>query len=175
MIVNPGIALLMGYVESVHDDVPIDRENQLSANGIDIRIDTVSIMKGKAFIGIDDRKLLTYDQLDVDQDGFYHFQAGCVYAIEMMEKCNVANDNIALVMQRSSLNRSGTFITGSIYDSGYNGVIGATLRPSCDIAIQRGARVAQIIFMTASAYKAYDGVYKGEKSHVESKGRVDNG
>lgn len=74
-------------------------------------------------------------------------------------------DCAAWVVQRSSLNRNGVVLMGSLYDSGYNGPICSTIyvhNPN-GIFIEKGARVGQFILAKAEALGQYNGQYQSEK------------
>lgn len=64
------------------------------------------------------------------------------------------------IVGRSSFNRHGVFIRSSWFDSGFKGVIGATIYCFNDILIQENARVAQIIVRMSETYNNYNGQYQ---------------
>lgn len=70
----------------------------------------------------------------------------------------------ATFTHRSSYNRRGILITGSIYDPGYEGVIGCTIYnlsgQKIDIPINE--RIGQMLFFEANPASGYNGQYQGE-------------
>ena len=57
----------------------------------------------------------------------------------------------------------GAFIIAGVYDSGFNNTIGAVLRVDTTIVLEKGVRVAQIMFFEAESASLYDGVYQEGK------------
>lgn len=70
----------------------------------------------------------------------------------------------AFIIHRSSLNRNGCIVTGSVFDPGYSCKnLGATIYPTIDIFIEEHARIAQIILEeNMSVTNMYDGQYSKE-------------
>ena len=73
-------------------------------------------------------------------------------------------DIFATFTHRSSFNRRGVLITGSIYDPGYEGQIGCTIYNLSGKAlmIQKDERIGQMVFFKASAASEYNGQYQRE-------------
>ena len=64
------------------------------------------------------------------------------------------------LIARSTLNRNGIFITSGLYDSGFENYIGGVMHVRCGPAtIEKGARIAQFIFVEAETVRMYDGEY----------------
>jgi deoxycytidine triphosphate deaminase len=77
-------------------------------------------------------------------------------------------DNIyATFIHRSSFNRRGVIITGSIYDPGYEGVVGCSIYnfSGGELKIGRHERIGQMMFFDASATSKYNGQY--QKEHLQ--------
>lgn len=70
----------------------------------------------------------------------------------------------ATFTHRSSYNRKGIFITGSIYDPGYEGVVGCTIYNLSGkiIEIDANERIGQMVFFEADPASKYDGQWQGE-------------
>lgn len=83
-----------------------------------------------------------------------------VYAVEFDQGLQpLAADENAYIIQRSSLNRVGTRIEGSIFDPGFTTeTLGATMFVWQPICIEPGARVAQI---TIETNEPTDNMYNG--------------
>lgn len=85
------------------------------------------------------------------------------------EKVFLPKDVYATFTHRSSYNRKGVFITGSIYDPGYCGQIGATIyNLSGDMLVfPKNERIGQMVFFEADAASEYQGQYQNENLNVE--------
>lgn len=174
MILNPKKVLEQDLVYSQFEDYPIIEQKQLQQNGIDVRLYEAYQIIGPARISEESRQLPEYKQLEPDNDGFYFFKAGYAYALEMIEACQIPENAIAKILHRSTLNRSGASLMGSIYDSGYSGLIGGTLRVWNNIYIKLGTRVAQIVYYEAQSAKQYEGQYQKTFTHHEGKQKVES-
>lgn len=77
----------------------------------------------------------------------------------------IPEDKAGWVIQRSSLNRNGVMVMGSLYDSGYNGTINSTIYVfnQNGIFIEKGARIGQFVLADAEALGQYQGQYQSEK------------
>ncbi len=98
-------------------------------------------------------------------DGMWVLQAGRAYSATLDQGLKkLPDDKTAFIMQRSSLNRNGCTITGSVFDPGYGCEnLGCTIYPTEDIFIENHARIVQIIIHTnESATQLYDGQYNKE-------------
>jgi len=75
-------------------------------------------------------------------------------------------DTFGLIVQRSTFNRQGIMIRGTIIDPGYKGSIWLTIYNFRDerIAIYKGTRIAQVIFFGANYAALYEGQYQGGKT-----------
>ena len=80
------------------------------------------------------------------------------------EEVALPEDVFATFTHRSSYNRKGILITGSIYDPGYEGVVGCTIYnlSGLGIRISAGERIGQMVFFEADPASKYDGQYQGE-------------
>jgi len=167
MIINPK-KIIEDKIITFDPDYPMIPE-QIQQVGIDLRIDKASYILGKAVLtdDKDERIMPEYREMELGDNDYYHFIAGRAYAIDMMEYVRVPANMMALITHRSTLNRSGIILLGSIYDAGFKGTIGATMRCMNDVAIKKGTRVAQIVFYEAAAASTYKGKYQGQKSHKE--------
>lgn len=85
----------------------------------------------------------------------------------MNEEIKLPKNMFALLIHRSSFNRKGIIITGSVYDPGYKGVIGCTIYNLSGEVIQIPAnkRICQIVCYHAEAASEYDGQWQNE--HLE--------
>lgn len=80
-------------------------------------------------------------------------------------------DNIySTFIHRSSFNRNGIFVTGSIYDPGYNGQVGCTIYnfSGKSIYLDKNERVGQMVFYSADAASKYNGQYQNENLPISA-------
>jgi len=165
MVIDPKIALEEGWLTS--PDISFDREKQLQPNGIDLRINKVAWQTGKLSIGVEGVEQYA-DIIDIPLAiDRYHLFANKSYEGTAYEYVKVPEGVIALIIHRSTFNRNGVFITGSIYDSGFVGYCGFSIRPSINIEVQRGTRVAQIVFFRAEGESLYSGQYQDKVDPTE--------
>jgi len=85
-------------------------------------------------------------------------------SVNMNEAVKLPNDIFALFIHRSSFNRKGVLITGSVYDPGYQGIVGCTVynMSGANIKIHQNERIGQMVFFKADAASVYNGKYLGE-------------
>lgn len=88
-----------------------------------------------------------------------------VYSIEFEQGLKpLPKDNTAMIINRSSVGRSGGLIRSSVYDPGFTTEkMGALLYVFTPIIIEQFARVAQIVVMINEDAELYNGSYQGAK------------
>ena len=91
---------------------------------------------------------------------YYFLKKFVPYEIRTIESVCIPKDMVGLIFSRSSFNRAGIIIRGTLFDSGFKGAPSLTLYPFQNIYIAKGTRIAQIIFVKADAYKLYKGQYQ---------------
>lgn len=84
--------------------------------------------------------------------------------LSLNESVELPGDIYALLYGRSSYNRIGVLIRGSVYDPGYVGVVGCTIYNLSGetIVIPKNKRICQMLFFEADAFSRYEGKYQGE-------------
>jgi deoxycytidine triphosphate deaminase len=130
----------------------------VAQNGIDCHIlRLVEIIDG----GIQG-KVITPPQLVAVQaiDGLYRLEPGKGYQFECLEVVNIPAGMCAMLVGRSSLNRRGINIFSGLYDSGYNGRIGGTLRTLAPVKLGINTAILQIVFMGSEGTAMYDGTFQ---------------
>jgi dUTP pyrophosphatase len=87
-----------------------------------------------------------------------------VYDITFNEGCNIPNNRVAFIKQRSSLYRNGAIINSPVFDPGFRtDNMGTLLYVSEPLFIEINARVAQIYFHECVSAEMYDGQWQGDK------------
>lgn len=145
--------------------------------GVDITVDSIAKIHGGASISditIHGRvEVLAPQEFKDESNPFVPIEIEAwmlepgVYAVKFDQGLNgLAADENASIVQRSSLNRNGVRVQGSIYDPGYGcAALGATLYAAVPIVIHRHARIAQLIIETnepVEEKELYNGQYQGE-------------
>jgi len=85
-------------------------------------------------------------------------------SVEVNEEMNIPIDMFALVWSRSTFNRKGIIIRGTVLEPGYNGIPSFPVYnfSGRGICIPKNERICQIVFFHADAASSYDGQYQGE-------------
>jgi dUTP pyrophosphatase len=145
----------------------VDQTTQLQPNGIDLRLERIQRLTSPALFGVADtvREPAAREDVDADADGWWDLRPGA-YVIAYRERVNLPSDLTALIRPRSSLLRSGVAIHGAVWDAGYSGRGEGLLSVLNErgYRVQRGARVAQLVFfrLSAATVHAYAGRYQRE-------------
>lgn len=94
-----------------------------------------------------------------------------VYRVEFNETVALPLDKVAFLHSRSSLWRSGSYVTSGVVDSGYIGALGALLTVSNPHGVQlrNYARIAQVIVSNMTCETtSYQGAYQNSSSLAAS-------
>ncbi|MHC4644002.1 MAG: dCTP deaminase domain-containing protein [Planctomycetota bacterium] len=158
--------------------LPMDLEEQVQPNGIDVRIREVGelpINMHKPF------KMWANGKKYVPQHGpcegtlmndnpAFVLKRGYPYTINCYEMVEVPVGLVAMVYGRSTLHRNGVFCRSAVYDAGFHDHVGMMMFPFVDYWVEQQTRVAQIVFFEAKGSGKYDGQYglkKGDKINVK--------
>jgi deoxycytidine triphosphate deaminase len=114
----------------------------------------------------DKTELTTYtpiETINLDGDKGWLLYEG-VYDITFNEGCNIPDNRVAFIKQRSSLYRNGAIINSPVFDPGFKTEnIGTLLYVHETIFIEQDARVAQIYFYECAPADKYDGQWQNDK------------
>lgn len=163
-MVLDGKEILEKYYVTAPDNVyPIDE--QVQPNGVDLRLDSIKFVQGKASLPRDGRLNATDVQIqDIPaKDGWFDLQMWQGnYLVDFRESISVPDGYCAIIITRSSLVRIGCDVITGLWDTGFSGRLGGSLRLRNPIKIQYGARMAQVMFYK-SVFNGhrYEGAYKG--------------
>lgn len=102
--------------------------------------------------------------IDLTIKGSVAIQHGQSLNVLLNEIVKLPKDVFATFTHRSSFNRKGVLITGSIYDPGYEGQVGCTIYnlSGMELGIQDCERIGQMLFFKADPASEYNGQYQGE-------------
>lgn len=90
-----------------------------------------------------------------------------VYDITFWEGCNIPDNRVAFIKQRSSLYRNGTIINSPVFDPGFKtDNMGTLMYVYETIFIEQDARVAQIYFHECAPAEMYDGQWQNDKQRT---------
>jgi dUTP pyrophosphatase len=144
----------------------LDLDEQVQANGFDITLRDVALVRSKGRIAVDNRDRLVADltPLVFDSEGFIDLAPG-IYMITYNEVVHLPRDLMALGRPRSSLLRCGVGVGTAVWDAGYEGRSQSLLivHNPHGFRVQKNARITQLVFLTLSSEsEGYQGVYQGE-------------
>jgi dUTP pyrophosphatase len=144
----------------------IDLEEQVQANGFDLSLRDVSLMKsaGKIMASNQQREVSALKPLAFDTEGCIDLAAG-IYMITYNEVVHLPKNIMALGRPRSSLLRCGVSVGTAVWDAGYEGRSQSLLivHNPLGFKVQKNARLTQLVFMMLSGEsEGYKGVYQGE-------------
>lgn len=146
----------------------------IQPNAVDLRLDKVYRILPSEFILSEDCKQRRQTELiHPDDEGWYVLQPG-VYEITFDSEVDIATDEAGIIVPRSTLNRNGVFVTSGLWDSGYNGVLGAALHTySGPVKIKQYTRLAQLVIWKAISLFEYDGQYgRNEDGSVKEEEKI---
>ncbi len=142
----------------------------------DLQLDKVYTLKGKAFLGIDEREtpeLTEVASYDPKKRSRFTFEPGKYYMTKTVEVVNIPENIAAIVKPRTTTFRCGLYLRAGIINPGYNGTLDFAIKNEgpIPVEIELGARFAQIFFMEVKgkAVHTYRGQWQGGKSN--SRGR----
>lgn len=147
------------------------KEEQITPNGIDFTIDKVFRQMGSVVLA-EDKNFLDKGMLIPisPQDNIYGlapnswFLNAGYYTIQWKEKITIPANCIGLLIPRSTLLRTCATVYTAVWDRGYEGKGQSGLHLFEPTGIQRGTRLAQMIFIEAKMDGSllYDGQYQHE-------------
>lgn len=91
-------------------------ENQVQQNGIDLTINNIQRMAGICQLYRDSRKIPELENIEFDANECALLYPG-TYDVTFNEYVAIPNGMCAHLIQRSTLNRTGNFITSGLYDA----------------------------------------------------------
>lgn len=134
--------------------------------GYDLTLKSVKSINGGAVL-MDKTVVEEYTEvtpyMNDDNKLIYLLEPGA-YSLTFEQGVKLDTHHTAFIRHRSSILRCGGIITSGVYDPGFEvDEMGAVLIASKQLAIERGARVAQIVIMENYSADAYNGQWQGTK------------
>ena len=146
-----------GKPAQVGFDLTLKQVNQIGTKGVSMRVGKV--LKDKTEL----TNYTPYALMNLDGVNGWLLYEG-VYDITFNEGCNIPDNRVAFIKQRSSLYRNGAIINSPVFDPGFKTEnIGTLLYVYETIFIEQDARVAQIYFHECIPAEMYDGQWQGDK------------
>jgi len=154
MVINPKTAVENKWVYPVES-------SQIQPNGVDLRLNRVfQVGSGVLEVRKSGIQKHSFENIElIPQEDFFFLKRGHVYLFEMIESVYIPEGVCAMIFSRSTFNRNGIIIRSCLFDSGFKNVVGASVYPMTNLRIERGSRVAQIVFFKAENYGLYNGQY----------------
>lgn len=159
--------------EYIYDNriIDIDEYSKKAQVGVDLTLNKVFRLHDYGIVRHDGHpagaktSLPIYEELfpTEDKDGLYFWLSMGAYPVEFDQGLSKLSDTeVAYIIQRSSLNRCGCRLEGSIFDPGFETpVLGATLYVFNPIKIYHRARVAQLVIENCEPVSnLYDGQFQ---------------
>lgn len=137
-------------------------EENVAQHGVDLNLIKVERVIGIGLIPEKGKTVLPEYQEVLPINNVWRLNPG-TYNITFDQGCNIPNDVMLLIRQRSSLLRCGGQLHSSVFDAGYYcSTIGTFMTLNHPVDIEVGARVAQIYnHVTDPVENLYDGQYQG--------------
>ena len=132
--------------------------------GFDLRLGEVYEIKGKSFLGVEERKtpeIKLLAKFDENKKNSFIFKPGTFYLIKTVEKVNTPEDILILFTPRTTIFRSGMMLFTATCSPGYCGELTfaiCNLGP-CEVQIEMGARVVHAMFFEV---KGETNLYRGQ-------------
>ncbi|NHN48132.1 deoxyuridine 5'-triphosphate nucleotidohydrolase [Halostella sp. JP-L12] len=133
---------------------------QVQPNGVDLTVEAVFEQVERGRIGRDGKTVGERSAVEPD-DGAYALDPGA-YVVRYGETVRIPDGHVGFIYPRSSLLRNSCMLNTAVWDAGYEGRGEGLLQVHRAIEIERGARVAQMVFAEANHDGTYDGSYQGE-------------
>ena len=138
----------------------IDDES-IQPNAVDLKIDSVwEITNDEFYLGVDKKQHRKGKEIKPNEFDEFLLESGKSYQFETPHFVMIPGGYAGWLIARSTLNRNGIFITSGLYDSGFQNYVGGVMHVRGGPArIQKGARIAQFIYVEAETGSMYDGDY----------------
>jgi len=149
--------------------------NNPEGAGFDLRIGKLYKIKGKGFLGVEERKTPEIElvaEFDSEKRKGIILKPKTYYLIKTIEKLNMPNNLLAIFTPRSTLFRSGLYIFGGQVSPGYSGGLTTGIYNFGDqeFELELGARVFHIMFFKINGRtNLYRGQWQGGRVTTKRK------
>ncbi|GAA0664132.1 deoxyuridine 5'-triphosphate nucleotidohydrolase [Natronoarchaeum mannanilyticum] len=155
----------------VADHVSPVAGEQVQPNGVDLTVEAVFEQVEPGRIGRDGKRIGEREEIEPsvasapeDTDAgvpTFRLSPGG-YVARYGETISIPEGHVGYVLPRSSLMRNSAMLHTAVWDAGYTGRGEGLLEVNHDLELERGARIAQLVFARADHEETYDGSYQGE-------------
>lgn len=140
----------------------------LAQNGYDLRLSTVceATTDLDSILTVNNKGLKNNAYVIVkpkygrDKNLYYFLKKNTPYIVKTIESVYIPKDTVGIIFSRSTFNRNGIIVRGTLFDSGFRGTPSLTIYPFLNLYLAKGSRIAQIIFVKSDTYKMYKGQYR---------------
>jgi deoxycytidine triphosphate deaminase len=139
------------------------QENSLGGAGYDLSLGKLYRLKSGGYLGKSERRLPEVEEIS---DDTIILRPGDYILVETIESVKMPKELAARILNRSTLFRCGCALENALVDPGYTGTLtfGLKNHSNHDFKLERGARIAQIVFEKVSGETTnYSGRYQGGK------------
>ena len=141
-------------------------EKNIQPAGVDVRVKCIYRLKNGGFLGVKNRKNPDVEVVAKYKEEKFTLNPNEFVLVETMEKVNMPNDLLAIVLPRSSLFRCGVSLHTAVVDPGFIGTLTFGMKNLSEhpFEIEIGSRIGQIVFEKVKGNtKLYEGKYQGGK------------
>lgn len=141
-------------------------EKNIQPAGVDVRVKCIYRLKNGGFLGVKDRRTPDVEVVAKYKGEKFTLKPNEFVLVETMEKVNMPNDLLAIILPRSSLFRCGVSLHTAVVDPGFIGTLTFGMKNLSEhpFEIEIGARIGQIVFEKVKGNtKLYEGKYQGGK------------
>jgi deoxycytidine triphosphate deaminase len=139
-------------------------DEQIQPNGLDLTVDAILEQVSPGRISREGKRIGDREECSVVEGPdatVYRLDPGG-YVLRYAETIRVPEEHVGFVYPRSSLMRNSCMLDTAVWDAGYEGRGEGLLEVHHEIELERGARVAQLVFAAADHEGTYGGSYQGE-------------
>jgi dUTP pyrophosphatase len=141
-------------------------EEQVQPNGVDLTLDSVYEQRDSGLIARSDKTVGDRSRIEPEDVGeqvpeTYYLPPGG-YVVQYSEKLKIPKGHVGFLYPRSSLLRNSCMLNTAVWDAGYEGRGEGLLQVHHDVAIESGARIAQLVLAAADHEGTYGGDYQKE-------------
>jgi deoxycytidine triphosphate deaminase len=141
-------------------------KNNVQPSGVDLRVKVVYRLKNGGYLGIKNRQTPNVDVVSDKVGNKIILEPNEFVLVETIEKVNMPNDLLALILPRSSLFRCGVSLHTAVVDPGFIGTLTFGMKNLSDhpFELEIGSKIGQIVFEEVKGNdKLYNGKYQGGK------------
>lgn len=131
----------------------------IQPNAVDIRVSGFSKINTteKFILSEYDKTHRSVDVINPVDDNFY-LDTG-IYEFMTNHYVEISDNECGIIVQRSTLNRNGIYITSGIWDSGFKGYVAGVIHITGPVIITKNTRIAQFVIFESDMVGLYNGSY----------------